>query len=192
MSDDILRQLVIPDARGNRNRMAVPIDFQVLRELGEGDIERLLDPEALPRAAQRLKDLRQSHHHLAQVLAQGISQEQASLVTGYSPSRISVLKGDPAFAELLEYYQSNQESKFAEVTERKVRLGLSMLDELQERLEEGPEKFTNRELLDGAEQLLKADGRGGAAMPGGPAVNLSVSFVNPGDGSGVVIEGGLE
>jgi hypothetical protein len=184
MSD--LHNLIIPSAQGNRNRRSQPLEFQILRELGEEDLPQLLNPEPTGVGVSKIKELKQGHHHLAQVLAQGIPQVKASLMTGYSMNRISVLKNDPAFAELLDFYRTNQEIKFAEVTERKARLGISMLDELQNRLEDDPEKFTNRELLDGTEMLLRADGNGGAAQP---AVNLSVSFVNPGAGGGVVLDG---
>jgi len=65
-----------------------------------------------------------------------------------TPGRISILKKDPAFAELIEYYKTQKDEAYVNVHERLAVLGLSSVEELAERLEDAPEGFTNRELME--------------------------------------------
>jgi len=88
------------------------------------------------------------------MLAQGTKQEECSALTGYSPSYISILKTDPTFQELIAHYTTQRELLFVDVIERMRSLGLSTLDELQRRMEEDPDNFSNRELFEQAELLL--------------------------------------
>jgi len=101
-----------------------------------------------------LQSIRASHHQLAQLIAQGRPDTEVSLITGYSTTRISSLKADPSFAELLDGYGTIRQQIFVDTLERMRVLGLSTLDELQERLETAPEKWTNRELMEMADLML--------------------------------------
>lgn len=142
-----------PPARG---RKAVPVAIEYVRDLNESDAAAAALPAGIE--TQPLKRLRQTHHTLARLMADGVSNEEASAITGYSPSRISVLKQDPAFQQLMAYYESNKEEIYLDVHKRLADLGMSTLEELQERLEDDPSKFTNRELMEFLDHTLDRAG----------------------------------
>jgi hypothetical protein len=181
-------------ARGGR-RTAEPLQVEVIRELTSDDLPSLRTGHSP--APRSLAVIRHSHHQLAQLLARGTSQTDAALITGYSPAYISVMKDDPAFAELLTHYSSVSEEKFADVLERMRSMGLSTLDELQNRLELESENWSVRELMELAELLLikpmKAPDRGAINLPVGSApggVQVQVNFVTaaPPSNEGSIIE----
>lgn len=144
--------LTIGPSRG-RPRHQTP-DITVVRSLNEDDLPLLANPPPLNSTAPSIQSLRATHHQLAQLLVRGTSESEASLITGYSLSRISILKSDPTFAELLANYSVQRDLAFADTLDRMRVLGLSALDELQERLESSPEKWTNREVMEMAELML--------------------------------------
>jgi hypothetical protein len=168
---------VLPPAQGGR-KPSVPLTVEVVRELTPDDLPAL--EGATPSSGQRLLQIRNSHHALARLLAQGTKQEEASLITGYSPAYISTLKNDPAFEELLSYYATQREQIFVDVLERMKSLGLSTLEELQHRLETEPEKWQRRELMELAELMVvkpMAAKLGAQGPGGGNGVTVNVSFV---------------
>jgi hypothetical protein len=121
-----------------------------------------------------IQQLRASHHQLAELLSQGRPDTEVALITGYSLSRISILKRDPTFQELLANYATMRQKVFVDTLERMRILGLSSLDELQERLETAPERWSNRELMEMAELMLVKPTNKGPMGPGGPSVNAGV------------------
>lgn len=172
--------------------------IEIVRGLTEDDLPKLINPDSLGTTPIPIQALRASHHQLAQMLAKGMSDVEASLITGYSQSRISILKRDPSFAELLASYKDIREHVFVDTLERMRILGLSTLDELQERLETSPEKWSNRELMEMADLLLVKPrivtpmGQGSAAQGAqAPGVNIQVQFVKS-ETPSLVIEGKAE
>lgn len=149
--EGIVMATPIPSARGKR---ATPIVLEYVRDLNEGDLEMILNPPPKGIETSPLMKLRNTHHQLARLMAEGRPQAECSLITGYCPSRISILKNDPAFKELVAYYQTQAEAVYLNVHERLAALGMSTIEELQERLESDPERFTNKELMDLGELLL--------------------------------------
>lgn len=141
----------LPPARGVKSSRRV--NWQVVRTLRLPDDLPLLF-EKRPTKPRNLKQVRHSHHQLARLLATGVSQEEASLITGYSPNYISVIKDDPTFVGLIDYYHEQREQIFVDVVERMRTLGLSTLDELQHRLDEEPDEWSRRELMEMAELML--------------------------------------
>ena len=80
---------------------AVGLDLElcgVVREVAAGEVV----PKGSAPAVSRLRD---SHHALARLLARGLNETEAAHITGYALSRISSLKRDPLFAELVEAYR---------------------------------------------------------------------------------------
>lgn len=133
--EDLGMDLGLPGPGRKKAKLAFSYD----RELTKADMA--MDPPA-PLAAKPLKAIRDSHHALARCLASGMSEGDASLTTGYSPGRISVLKADPQFQDLLTFYRSQAVDAVADFRARMADMGLDALAELRDRMEEKPEDFS--------------------------------------------------
>ena len=127
--------------------------------------------------------LRTGHHQLAQLLATGVSDVDASYVTGKSVGTIKSLRGDPAFRELLAYYAQQQEARDLNVYDRLVTIGALASEILQERLEESPEKFTNGELRGLLEIAAPAKGHEGSGARSATSLNVAINFVKGNEAS---------
>lgn len=178
---DLLDDFSLIDARGGRRPNTVTC--QVVRPLTAEDLPLLNDRSLSPSANfPSLSSIRTAHHQLAQLLARGMEQEQVALVTGYSPAYISRLKQDPAFKGLLQYYATQREQIQIDVLARMRDLGISTLEELQERLAADPSQFSNRELHEQLKLLLPVDVKGanpvGGASPSASGVTVNVNFVS--------------
>lgn len=147
----------VPPSRGRR---PAPLSFSYVRDLGEQDILLLIQNPSRDVTTPSIKRLKTSHHNLARLLASGTTQAEASLITGYSPSRISILLHDPAFSELMAYYAEQTKEIYVNVHQRLADVGTMALEEIQERLEEQPEKFSTKELLDTLAATLDRGGYG--------------------------------
>ena len=174
-------EVLLGSARGGR-KPHEELQIEIVRMLGQDDIEVLQNPPAIGAKPPLIGQIRHTHHQLAQLLAKGHNESEASLITGYSPAHISNLKLDPTFQELLSHYQQEREAIFVDVLERMKALGLSTLDEIQRRMEDNPEKISFRELQELAElTLVKGRQQGGGGFGGGgsnaPPINLNVKFV---------------
>lgn len=171
MDDGEVSALIFSPPRGN-----VAVECHKVRSLTSADLPALKSGRPLvPTVIRPVKELRSAHHRLAQMLATGIPQEAVSSATGYSPAYISRMKLDPAFMDLMAYYGTQREQMFIDTLERMKQLGIASLDELQSRLAENPEGWSNREMMEMAElMLIKSGAVGGEAKPraGTPLVNI--------------------
>ena len=142
------------------------------RELTPADIEALGLPR--PAAPSALKRIRDSHHAVARLVAEGRMGVEISALTGYTSSSISILKNDPAFAELVEFYRAEQRDAFASLADRLALLSLDTVQELQTRLADDPDGFTVKELH---EQLkIAADRTGHGPQSRSTVVNVHVGL----------------
>ena len=82
------------------------------------------------------------------------------MVMRYEGSRVSILQGDPAFKELIEFYKTKVDEAFDETMEHLSGLSLDAVMELRERLESEPENFSNKELRELAKDTLDRSGYG--------------------------------
>jgi hypothetical protein len=193
-----LELLDIGSGRGGR-RPTHDVGLAYVRDLTPDDLARLAEPtRAVVPATLRL---RQSHHTLARLIAQGTGNAEISAITGYAPATISRLRSDPALCELVAYYAQMAEQQFVDVHSRLAVLGTTAVEILQEKLDETPpEALTIKTLREVAEFALDrsvAPPKGGKNVPSGgpssgPGVTLNVSFVSPAQESrptGRVIEG---
>ncbi len=186
---DIL-DLPIAGARGRKSKDS---QLAYVRDLNESDAACF--GQNVGAVIRPLARLRNRHHHLARLLAEGIKQVEASAITGYAQSSISILLQDPAFQELLEYYSTQKQQIFVDVHERLAAVGMQALEELADRLEEAPEKLSIGQLeslvqttFDRSVAPLKGGAKGGA--PGGASVAVTVEFVQaPPPPAGPIIEG---
>lgn len=178
---ELLDEIDLGSAKGGKRlRRGGELEMTILRSLTPADLPMLQEATPVDSQPIGLVKIRQTHHHLAQLLAKGdVTNNEASLITGYSPSRISILQQDPLFKELLESYSSNRAAIFVDVMERMKVLGLSTLDELQSRLEEGPENFSRRELMEMAKLMLLDSKPRAEGAPAGQSIALNVKFITP-------------
>jgi hypothetical protein len=95
-----------------------------------------------------LKSLRAVHHQAARLIATGMTQEEVSLHTGLCSSRLSILKQDPTFSGLVQFYTQAEGERFASVRDRMVQLGLTTAEALMERVIENPEEISTKDLTD--------------------------------------------
>lgn len=105
-----------------------------VRDLRESDLSALANGTGAP--AQQTRKLRDRHHALARLLAQGMTNTEASLVTGYDISYISVLKADPAVKQLIADYQKIDAGLQAEFMDRAAILTMTAMGNLQDLLED--------------------------------------------------------
>lgn len=179
LSLDDLTNIAIGSARGAKRQ---PVFLSYQRDLEKSDLALVLNPPEKGIITNPIAKLRNSHHMLARLLAEGRRNGECSLMTGYSPSRISILQHDPAFQDLLAYYKANTEAKYLDVHERLATLGLATIDELQERLEDNPDGFSNKDMLALAEFALDRsvtkDQR--KNVGGGSAPAIAVTFIGQG------------
>lgn len=119
------------------------------------EIERPLTPEDLlvlettkvGSTTPPLKKIRGLHHQVARLMAAGMKNVEISAATGMSQSRISILKNDPAFGELIAFYQESETQAFISVREKMETLGLDAAAELHDRILEDPENIGNGTLI---------------------------------------------
>lgn len=129
-----------------RGRAPKPIAAAVVRELEPNDLI-LLDREKGSRPS-AIKRLTERHHALARNLASGMAIHEAATLQGYSLSRVSILQGDPAFKELLEFYCEDANRPYRDLHIRLSGLALDAAEELSNRLEEEPEKVSIGQLME--------------------------------------------
>lgn len=134
--DDLDLDLV---PRVGPGRQAKALEVAYVRDLTIADLHMAA---TVVQTAKPLAKIRDSHHALARCLSTGMGEGEASLVTGYSPGRISVLKADPQFQELLAFYRSQAVDIVADFRRRMADLGMDALAELRDRMEDDPDSFS--------------------------------------------------
>lgn len=145
-------------------RKAKPLEVNFLREVEERDLLEVVTAEAGIQA-KPIAALRQSHHQLARLLATGkMSETEIASITGYSLSRISILKSDPTFQETLSYYRAMEAEQYETATaDMKVRLaalGFDAIETLHERLLDSPDTFDLKRLQEIVELVSDRTGYG--------------------------------
>lgn len=163
---------LVPQRLGpGRQPKAITAEFS--RELTHADLSM---PAVSIQKPPSLVKLRDSHHALARTLASGVSEYEASLITGYSGSRISILKADPQFQELLEFYRETATDVLADFRRRMADMGLDALAVLQERLDEKPDEFSPGLLKDIVKDMADRTGHAPAKTAAGGNVNINVNL----------------
>lgn len=130
-----------------RGRAAKAIPVTVKRPLVPEDLEYLNTRER-GSTAPPIKKLRDRHHALAKCLAQGMEDGDAAILCNYDPSRVSILKSDPAFKELVAFYRKAVQEEYRGIHEKLAGVANDALDEITDRLEEKPEDFSVGQLME--------------------------------------------
>lgn len=124
----------------SRGRPGLTLLMSVKRELDAEDILRLAISDDLPRsAAPVLQRLRTSHHTAARYLASGKSIKETALLVDRTPQRIGDLTRDPAFCDLVAYYENQIKDSSIDnsqrIHEKLVEVAELATDEILDRLE---------------------------------------------------------
>ena len=114
--------------------------------LESADLDELDKVVARPSSIKRIRD----HHHLvARMVARGMRTGDVAREVGFSISRISILKSDPAFRQLVEMYRLNynqlEDIAFMDAKKKASLLLCNGLDLLNDRYEEDPDSITGAE-----------------------------------------------
>ncbi len=139
--------MTIPlDIVRTKGRAPVAVHSAVTRELNASDIV-LLGGEKGSRAKPLVR-LRERHHALARNIASGMKESDAAAISGYDLSRVSILKGDPAFKELIEFYREDVTRAYANLHEVLAGMSLDAALIMRERMEDDPDKLKSEIVLD--------------------------------------------
>ena len=107
-----------------------------------------------------LSSINEKHRVMAQMLSCGVTLSEAARVVGYDRSYAHRLRNDPLFQDLLKFYGKRVETAVEVAVHSMVNLTRSAMSELQRRLDEDPESFTNAELRKLAATFADRTGHG--------------------------------
>ena len=120
-----------------------------MEPLKADDLTMLSVPEP-PRSG--IKQIRDHHHRLAVLVAQGKRTGEIAAETGMSLSRISILKSDPAFQQLVAAYRDKCEAiefdAYATIVAKRHHLELLLMEAMESRVSDQEETIDNRTLLE--------------------------------------------
>lgn len=159
-------------SRRGRGKSPAPLGVCVERPLTREDIEEIGTKEVGVSAPPPISQLRDSHHEVARLMAQGFRQVDISRKTGYSQSRLSVLKNDPAFSELVESYREVVEEVFIDTNHKLKSLTDDGISIMHERLLDDPDSISDTLLLD----LIKAVADRAGFAPVSKSLNLNATL----------------
>jgi hypothetical protein len=107
------------------------------------------DLDKLQERPSSIKRIRDHHHFIARLIAQGKRTTEVAREVGYSISRISILKGDPAFRQLVEMYRANygqlDEIAYLDVKKKAALLLANTIDHRNDQYEEDPDSISPSE-----------------------------------------------
>ncbi len=124
--------------------MAKGISAVIDRELTHAELAELKVPRGTKSPA--IKSLSDRHHALARLLAEGIKPASAGMMTGYTDSRISILKQDPTFQALVNFYREKIDEQFLDMQAKLAQLAGTAATITLDRLEDNPDAFSTDEL----------------------------------------------
>lgn len=121
-----------------------------IRSLARQDLSLLLEK----RPDKPLQSLRDTHHRIARAVAAGLPNDEVAQSCGISYNRVSMLKKDPAFQELVAHYRAivtveyvRSVDSFMEVaTANMLKAAVMLSDKLDDAMEKG-EFLPTRDLI---------------------------------------------
>lgn len=152
-------------------RKSTPVTCDYAGELVPSDIVLLASERGEQKPKTLINGLRERHHQLARCLGRGMSDYDAAAVTGYTVSRISILRRDPAFAELVAHYNGVKDFAFADFQERAAAVAIDGLNIIADRMEEDPDAISVSMALEIVKQLADRTGHSAVAK----SVNVNVN-----------------
>jgi len=132
----------LPDTKKNS------VEFAEIRAIRDDEVDFLqhLPPRPSGKNGAGLTQIRDRHHWIARLVAEGEDDVGISAVTGISLSRLQMLRPDPAFQELVSHYSATNKTYQLDLLGRLSALSGIAVELLLERMEEDPSQFSNKEL----------------------------------------------
>lgn len=155
-----------------KGRAVKQLSLEAAGELTAADLALLASERGVKPTP--IKMLRERHHALARCLSSGMSPAEASIITGYDPSRISVLKADPTFQALVADYSTVAAGVTADFVQRANVLSLTTMNRLQEIVEDDEQVLSPSILLE--INKFAADRTGNAPVQKNLNMNVSADL----------------
>lgn len=154
------------------NPMTEPLIAYIERPINSDDLSSLATEPRKSKAPDLLR-LSSRHHRLARLIAEGFSPGEAGTACNYVSSRVSILLGQDAFQELVNFYRAQVNAQYINLHERLSQISETAADIIQDRLEDNPDDFA----IDDLQKIVKlgAD-RTGHGPSSSQNVNVSVGF----------------
>jgi hypothetical protein len=153
---------------------SIPVVAEFVRNLQVEDLELLNSPRPAS-VKQSLKRITARHHALARHVATGLKVSEAGAIMGYDIGYVSFLGQDPAFVELVTFYQSNVEREQRDNFARLVDLTADAADLLAERMENEPDKISTGQALEILKTGADRTGLGPSSTTTAVSVNLNLA-----------------
>lgn len=141
--DTSAEQYVPPRLIGRVARLPLPLS---VRSLESGEVDAQSKGEAGLKASP-LTRISARHRRLAELIASGMGTNDAARAVGLTASRVSILKADREFQELVSHAQKLGDLAWVATNERLASVAGNAIDEINERFEEDPGQFSPDELL---------------------------------------------
>jgi len=140
----------------------VELGGEIVRELTKADVKMLAVRSATPEDApiKLVKRLSTRHHALARALAGGMQNWEAAAFTGYDETYVSILKSDPSFENLVQYYVNEQAKALVADAVLVNGVAHDALMLIQDKIESEPEKITVSQAIEIAKLGLDRSGVG--------------------------------
>lgn len=159
---------------GRRN---AEITAEVVRDLTAADMELLRGERGIQPIP--ITRLRERHHTVARLIAEGRKAVEVAAITGMTQSRISILQSDPTFKELVIFYRGEVEARYVEMHDTLAGLSIDAAVKLREKLEasdeEGGDQLSIAQLIELTK--LGAD-RTGHGPSSSTTVNVNVGLAS--------------
>ena len=121
----------------HRGAIAKPPRILSVRVLTREDLARLKGEK---RVMPRVKSFRDTHHRLARLCATGMRTEEILRITGYSYQRLSSMRMDPAFQQLIAEYRGKVTEAFVESQDEFYETATSNMLRMERQVEEHLDK----------------------------------------------------
>ena len=152
-------EISLPPRLNSQGKAPRELFLQYVRDISLEDLQTILVTE-LGSEHRPLQRIRQVHHSIAMLLAQGKEEVDVSRITGRSPANIRMLKQDPAFQNLLRHYTQMGVQAMADVFQQLSDTGQAALAALQEKLEEDPDSIPDNLKIKIVEVAMDRTGHG--------------------------------
>ncbi len=158
-----------------KGAVAAPVEISDIRVLSRADLHVLAEK----RPGQVVQTLRDSHQRMARAVAMGLSNSEVAGLCGCSLTRVSMMRGDPAFKELVAHKRAMIDVEWAVeadavvgyLRDNALKAQAMLSDKLDAAMEQN-EFLPTRDLLGIAELGLDRTGYGKVNKN----VNINVDF----------------